>query len=173
MTTAAILATGESMSPAVADSVVNCDVVIAVNDSYRLAPWADALAANDAAWWLAHPEAYRFAGRKFSANEILGVERVVSPGQLSSSSSSGVLAMEVALIFGANRILLLGFDMRGSHWFGSHPAPLKNTDPARFEIFKARMRDWGRAHGGVEVVNCTPGSALECFERKTLGEALA
>lgn len=172
MKTAVLLATGESMSQAVADQVRGRCIAIAINDSFRLAPWADALAAQDAAWWTQHPEAMQFAGRRFSANEIQGVERVVSPGQLATSSSSGVLGLEVAVLLGATRVLLCGFDMRGSHWFGEHLAPLKNTAPERFGIFKGRMRDWGRAHGGVEVLNCTPGSALECFPRQTLEEAL-
>lgn len=61
---AIILATGPSMSQAVADSARGFGTVIAVSDAYRLAPWADCLVSADTAWWKHHnPD---FAGPKFS-----------------------------------------------------------------------------------------------------------
>lgn len=51
-----LLAPGPSMSQALADSVRGHRVV-AINNVYELAPWADCLAANDLSWWRKHPEA--------------------------------------------------------------------------------------------------------------------
>src|SRR5262245_44079884 len=60
----AILATGPSMTQAVADSVAWFDLIVVVNDAFRLALWAHALAANDHAWWRRNPDSREFAGRK-------------------------------------------------------------------------------------------------------------
>jgi hypothetical protein len=166
VTTIAILATGPSMSQAVADSVRGRCTVIAVSDAYRLAPWADVLVSSDRGWWRVHnPD---FAGRKLSGVPVDGIEQ--APGHV-SGSNSGLIAIRVAVSMGATRILLLGFDMGGSHFFGEHPAPLKNTTPQRFEVFKRQFADYRPR--GVEIINCTPGSALNCYPKMDLEAALA
>jgi hypothetical protein len=165
-----VLATGPSMSQAVADSMRGRCRVVAVSNAYELAPWADALAANDAAWWTEHPKARLFEGQKFSAQHVKGLTRFASSAR--SDSNSGLLGLEVARHLGATRVLLLGFDMHGPHYFGPHPAPLKNTPHARFEVFKRQFQLWGRQHPRVEVINCTPGSQLDCFPRGVLKEVL-
>ena len=162
----AILATGPSMSQAVADCVRGRCQVIAVSDAYRLAPWADVLVSSDSAWWRHHnPE---FAGRKLSGVPVKDIEQV--EGNM-SGSNTGLIAIKVAVSMGAKRILLLGYDMGGTHFFGSHPSPLKNTTPSRFEVFKKQFA--GYKPRGVEIINCTPGSALACYPHMTLEAALA
>lgn len=160
-----VLATGPSMSQGLADSLrhENC---IAVNNAYQLAPWAIGLCANDSAWWRAHPDAKEFAGRKFSTNRIEGVERIDKDPLASPQSSSGCLAVLIAQrIFDAKVIELHGFDNRGSHYFGPHPEPLRNTSETRFSEFQNQLDAIGRhlSKLGVRVVNKTPGSALRCF----------
>lgn len=158
----AILATGPSMSQAVADSVRDLRV-IAVSDAFRLAPWAEAMAAQDVQWWRVNKDAHEFAGRKFSVNNIGGkVERIKS-GLIGTSSSSGVLALEVAKSLGATDIELHGFDMHGSHYFGPHVGKLKNTTDARFQCFQVQFNKWGKANPAIRVINKTPGSALRAF----------
>lgn len=151
----AVLATGPSMSQALADSVRHLPRV-AVSNAYTLAPDAEALASTDGTWWRHYTDAQRFAGLKFSVGTIEGVHRL--PG-FAMSTNSGLLGMHVAKLLGAERILLLGFDMGGSHYFGDHPQPLPNTQACRFDFFKEQFTHWG----GPEVINCTPGSALRCF----------
>jgi hypothetical protein len=168
VTTFAVLATGPSMSEAVARGVMLRCNVVAVSDAFRLAPWADALASQDVAWWRHNPDAMEFAGRKFcGAMEVPGVERM--PG-ISSGSNSGLLALHVAVKLGATRILLLGFDMRGTHYFGPHPKPLKNTTPDRYTAFQEQFRRFQPR--GVEILNCTPGSALKCYPTGEIEKAL-
>lgn len=169
----AILASGESMSQAVADSVRGRCNVIAVSDAYLLAPWADALVSQDKPWWRHHrPE---FAGRKFTGSHwdsIEGVERVSFEGIIGSGTNSALLACHVAVtIFKVTEIILLGVDMRGSHFFGPHPEPLKNTTPQRFEAMKQQFANWRPK--GVTVWNCTEGSDLKCFPMRSLDDCLA
>lgn len=164
----AILATGPSMSRALADSVRSVKT-IAVSDAFRLAPWADALVSADRKWWTANPDARQFAGQKYMAMRDLDdqVERVNTS---INGINSGLLALHVAVKLGAKRILLLGFDMHGGHFFGPHAEPLSNTTEKRFEVFKRQFAAYRPA--GVEILNCTPGSSLNCYPMANLEDVL-
>lgn len=172
------LATGPSLTAEDVDYCHGKAVVIAVNDAYRLAPWADVLIANDAAWWRVHRGVPDFAGEKYCLEASAATSGAVTvldytgetgietePTGLRSGRCSGGAAINVALHLGATRIVLLGYDMRGDHFFGRHPAPLRTTQPHQFETFRdalATMAD--PLHRlGVSVINCTPASALTCF----------
>lgn len=89
-----------------------------------------------------------------------------------SASCSGVVALEAAKQRGAKRILLLGADFRGSHYFGDYRNGLQNTTDKRRAIHRAQFEQWQRLNKGIEVLNCTEGSMLECFPRVALAEAL-
>jgi hypothetical protein len=164
MTLFAVLGSGPSMSQHVADSVKGKCRVVAVSDSYRLAPWADALVSQDRSWWDVHREALNFAGRKFCGWERSGTELLKFDVRLGTGLNSGLQGMRVAAMLGATKILLLGFDMHGSHFFGPHPKALANTTAERFREHIRQFSKWY----GPEVVNCTPGSALTHFRMSTL-----
>jgi hypothetical protein len=174
MKTYAILATGQSMSASLAASLFGKCGLIAVSDAYRIAPFADALVSQDPAWWRVHSDAVdSFVGRKFGGPrvEIKGIERVEAQGLIASGTNSGLLAAHVAVKhFGATRVLLCGLDMAGSHFFGPHPAPLKNTTPTRFEVMREQFAAWKPQ--GIEIYNCSPGSALQCYPFKDLCDVL-
>lgn len=176
MLTFAVLATGQSMNPETADFVRGKCHVITVSDAYKLAPWADALVSNDAKWWRSNPDALEFAGRRFSYEPVRGVEPIKGRHNFRYGINSGLQAMRVAWeVFGATRILLCGFDMHGSHYFGPHTAvdpvtrrPLRNSDENRFAIHLRQFRHWD----GCEVVNCTANSALTQFPIEDIREVL-
>lgn len=161
MSTWVILATGPSMSQVVANSVRGrCGGVVAISDAYVLAPWADALVSTDATWWNAHPAALKFAGRKFCSARLQGTEQILVAGPFPPGSNSGLQGMRVAAeIFKATKLVLLGFDMHGTHFFGQHRPPLRNTTVKRMEVHKQQFARWK----SCPVVNCTPKSALKCF----------
>lgn len=165
MTTFAILATGPSMSQAVAESVRGRCKVIAVSDAYKLAPWADVLVSSDRGWWRLH--APEFAGEKVSGVPVDGVPRAQD---VVSGSNSGLIAVQEAVRRGATKILMLGFDMHGTHYFGEHPKPLRNTSKDRFEVFKRQFHHYQPK--GVDILNCTEGSALTCYPMARLGDHL-
>lgn len=162
----AILATGPSMSLAVAHSVRDKRVIV-ISDAFRIAGWAEILVSQDDAWWECHRDALQFSGRKISTNEIDGVEQFDSykaTGQaFGSGCNSGLIGCLVAQSLGAKRIELHGFDMRGDHFFGKHPEPLKNPTTARYRSMLQDFRRWN--HDGLEVLNMTPNSALDIFPR--------
>ncbi len=168
MTTFAVLGTGPSMTLETANRVRGSCKVVAVSDAYRLAPWADAIVSHDPAWWAAHPEAFRVSGRRFCGRHTCQTELIPTDRSFPSDCNSGLEGMRVAYLLGASRILLLGFDMHGSHFFGKHQAPLQNTTPTRFKMFMRQFERWNKC----SVINCTPGSALDCFPMSTLAKSL-
>lgn len=166
MTTWSVLASGPSMSQAVADQARRIGPVVAVSNTWQLAPWADALASADRAWWDAHPEALAFEGLKVGAmpswQRIPSVTRYPAP----NGCNSGLLGVLVAHSLGATRILLCGFDMHGEHFFGQHPEPLTNPGEPQFLRFIRQFRRY--APRDVEIANCTPGSAMALYPFSTL-----
>ena len=178
--TVAILAGGPSLTQAAVDEVRrrgwSC---IAINDAYRLAPWADVLFAADAEWWMRHPDAMAFAGRKVVCQrwaKIDGVETILPQPPVSTGGNSAVHAACVAQRDGASRIVLLGVDLRDdelTHWHGKHRGPLRNPTPSDFRLARRAWEAAARSVlAGVEVVNCSLRSALTVFPRIAL-EAVA
>jgi hypothetical protein len=168
----AVLATGQSLSQEQADAVQGRCKVVAVSNAYKFAPWADALASCDASWWKNNPEALDFAGRKFTtAPDWQGLSELERVPGVASGTNSGLLGLMVAVQMGATRILMLGYDMHGTHFFGPHPEPLRNPNAARFDVFKKQFERYKPR--GIEIVNCTPGSALRAYPMMDFESALA
>jgi hypothetical protein len=191
-----VAAPGPSLTPEVAERCHGVRVV-AVGDAWRLLPWADILYANDADWWQHHGGCPGFAGERWSSHApgyndkaaaaarwgLTCVAGRISPGfstdpaVIHYGENSGFQAVNVALLTGAARIVLVGFDMRGSHFFGPHPEPLRRTTPEDFARwighFAAAARRMRQDWPGVEIVNATPGSALDCFRAMDLDDAIA
>lgn len=182
-----VAATGAGLTPAVAEAC-RAHRAIAVSDAYRLMPWADVLYSCDARWWDFHTPS--FAGEKWSSHEPgrndkvdaarrHGLHLVRGSGgnifrtdhQIAYGSNSGFQAINLAVLFGARRIVLVGFNMSGPHFFGSHPRPLINSNPRSFvSAFAAAA---ARMPAGLEIVNATPGSALRCWPQVDLAAVLA
>ena len=163
----AVLGTGESLSLADIEKVRHKFRVIAVSDAFRLAPWAEALVSQDMSWWRVNSDALQFEGRKFSVRPDLPGIELLEPGSIQSGTNSGLAAVELARRLGATQIVLLGFDLHGTHFFGRHPETLKHTDAQQFARMNRQFLDWAKVHP-VPVVNCSPGSKLDAFPRGTL-----
>jgi hypothetical protein len=171
---AVLIAPGESLTQEQCDTVRGAGVTIAVGDAYKLAPWCDAIAATDRAWWSARPDAMAMPCKKFSPCKIEGIEQVTNEF-VGTQSSSGVLGLWVAKMLGAAKVLMIGFDNRGTHFFGAHVGKLKNTPPHRFKTFEHQFVHLRNHFKIVKIAvrNATPGTALQAFEKATLTEGLA
>ena len=184
--TVAILASGPSMSQEVADGVARRALrTIAINTTFQLAPWADILYAADGMWWDRHwKHAKGFQGLKVTIEpnalkpELLTLKNNMvggfigfdpNPDSLKSGSHSGYQAICIAAHAGAKRIELYGFDMRSvenkHHWHGVHPSPLRNHGESMYQKWIENLATLvpEMTKRGIEVVNCTPNSALKCF----------
>jgi hypothetical protein len=162
--------------------------VIAVNNCFRIAPWADLLYACDGAWWRQYVDAKDFAGLKVTQDpSVEGILRVPSedgeglsldPLRIHQGGNSGYQAINLAVLLGVREIILLGFDLhapgRRRHWHPDHPIGMNNPDTSNFEGWLKRFDelppDLERA--GVRVINCSPGSALKVFPSSALEDAL-
>ena len=177
---------------------VNNQGVSCVNGSGKvqpaLAPWADVLYAADRMWWHHNRgAAEQFAGIKatvmpngyndfvplFDGLRVLGNGGADGfddrPDHVRTGWNSGYQALHLAAHFGAKRVLLLGFDMHaaaGEHWFGDHR--WRKGYKSRYPLFARAFTDGAPefAKRGVDVVNCTPGSALGCFRQASVEEGL-
>lgn len=184
----AILGTGPSLTQADVDSLFgNCNV-IAVNDAYRLAPWASALYAADSRWWRRFNGVPEFTGPKYSImpnghvvvqQEYRDIHILKNTGQhglelepngLRTGYNSGYQAINLAVHLGASRIVLLGFDMKGDHYFGSHPDQSKPLFKQCLIAFPTLMEPLKAL--GISIVNCTPNSAIRCFKLAPLPQVL-
>lgn len=161
----AVLATGPTMSQAVADSVRGKCKVIAVSDAYELAPWADAMVSADAAWWREKKPV--FDGPRYTLAYVPDTEKVRDSIM---GTNSGLLGLQVAVMMGAKRVILLGIDLHGTHYFGPHKT-LKNTKPHRMAQFHKQFANYKPR--GVEIINCSPDSRLECYPKARLEDVLA
>lgn len=126
--------------------------------------------------WSSHNETRRKNDNKQAAAATHGLNLVNGEdgdgfcfdlGRIHYGDNSGFQAINLALQFGCERIFLIGFDMSHSgkrHFFGDHPkACAKDSNYRHFIGYfdnAARLLP-----GGIEIINCTPGSALRCFPR--------
>ncbi len=192
--TVACLGGGPSLTRTDVDRLRGRVRVIAVNDAWRLAPWADVLYGCDWRWWLKHGGVPGFKGIKVSLSnsrghlddfpeirllENTGVEGLeVRRGGLRTGRNGGYQAINLAVHLGARRILLLGYDMKAgddgrTHWFGDHA-----DWPTRPNIFATAMLPHfaGLAAAlrgaGIETINCAPETALTVFPTLDVETAL-
>lgn len=182
MKTTVCIAGGASLTPADVDYCRGRARVVVVNNGYVLAPWADALYAADMNWWWTHADALQgFRGEKWTCDvevaKHYGATCFPLQGMLKKGGGNGGFqALEIAAR-DAKRVILLGYDMGETgcgHWHADHDAPLGNPLPHVFQHWLAAFSDaahtW-RARG-VEIINCTRASALTCFPRAALEDAL-
>lgn len=185
--TVAVLASGPSMTPEVAQAVRAAGVyTIAVCNTWEMAPWADLAFAGDAPWWHKyHAATAGFAGLKACLEETPFADVLLlrnggkqgfdtDPSTLRTGGNSGYGAVHIAAHAGAARILLCGFDMRGGHWHSPHQWPLYQGGEGHFPKWIARFATLAPelAARGIEVLNCTPDSALDVFPMARLEDAL-
>jgi hypothetical protein len=166
--------------------------VIAINNAYLLAPWADILFWGDLAWWnWNRNDLARFRGKykvtrtwsnEYKSNGVKILEHIkrtpfsIDPTVV-TGTDSGHSCINLAYHLGATTAVLLGFDMKRTggknNWHTLHH---RETADGRYQnLFVPEMEKLAEFVGRLndfEVVNCTPGSALSCFPIKDLEDVL-
>ena len=187
--TAVVIANGPSLT---AEQIVHVEAstawAIGVNTAYMMAQHCDVYYAGDYLFWSVHSRRmiakFPRATQQFwtcdaTAAEQFGINRWKGrnePGLgealIHLNGNSGAQAINLAYLFGARKIVLLGFTMREidgkKHFHGDHEKPL--VQKQLFEEWLHKMefvaRDAKRL--GCDVVNCDPLSAMTCFRRGDL-----
>lgn len=97
------------------------------------------------------------------------------PDAIRTGQNSGYQAINIAVLAGAKRILLLGMDMRyvngRTHAHNGHQ--VKHSESLYLQYAKNfRTLENPLKAIGVQVVNCTPGSAIKNFPFSTVEQEL-
>jgi hypothetical protein len=195
--TCALIASGPSAKRADIGALSGRCKAIAINESYNLCPWADVLYACDANWWKYRLGVPGFKGLKISQDYLaydlfrlysdikkITVDRNGNKlllnlfGVVGSGGNSGFQALNLAVQFGAKRIILVGYDMRvdkGEHWHPRHPMPMSNPHP-RDNLPRWRTAIDGAAGTlialGIKVINCSDVSLLQAYPKMSIEEAI-
>jgi hypothetical protein len=165
--------------------------LIVTNATFRLAPWADVIFGIDFMFWRSYADELRKAAlmHKCWTCDSAAAERwqlkymrnIARDGlgkrELCTGGNSGYAAINLAYLFGCRRILLIGFDMREGpngekHWHPDHPSPCVQKHQFEEWLHKFTKLAADLKAEGCEVINCTPGSALDVFPRSTLESEL-
>lgn len=189
--TVLILASGPSLREFIRAGSLPSDVrTIAVNSSIFAAPAADVCFALDFMWWKQHHQQARRESRAAcwttdrSAAERFGLsfarganEAGLGATRVHSNGNSGFGAINFAVLAGAARVLLLGFDMKPGpkgerHWHPDHPRPCVQAQCFDDWLYKAEPIARDAKKLGVEILNCTPDSALRAFPAAYLEDVL-
>lgn len=190
--TAVIIGGGPSLTMGQINYSAECGAkIIGINDAYRLAPWMDLHYSCSYRWWLEHYKQCRprlscksittapLAAQTFADLTYLIGEDLpglsIEPTVVHTGWNSGYQAINLCVHLGVKTIILIGFDMRvnengSDHWFGRHwhqeVSDYKSWFPV-FETLKKPLEDLD-----IEVINCTPGSALPTFRLARLEDVL-
>lgn len=178
MSTVIICASGPSLTTADCGTAKASGFpVIAVNSSWRAIPDCTYIYAGDLAWWELNvpslPESPERWTCNFRAHKRFGLSLFET--DTTGTFNSGQRAILLAQHLGAIRIILLGYDCSiadGSHWHGDHTL-LDNPTAANAARWHGEFeRVAGEMAGQVEIINCSRKTALTCFSRMPLADAL-
>lgn len=162
--------------------------VIAVNVAYKMGSWADILFFGDTSTWTEDKEGIsNFKGLRITCAENIDkantklkfvtknprkkIGITTQTNLVSWNYNSGAAAMNIAVHTGVKRIILLGFDMKldtgqNQHWHKLYASPIKVVQQSfnkHLIGFPEIKKDLDLL--GIEVINCNPNSAIECFKK--------
>ena len=193
-----VAAPGPSLTAGIAEYIHGSGLpVLACQDAYRLMPWADYLYACDMRWidfhkgcpdfegekWTTHEgkpgdSAYKMDAVKYGFNLVRGTAGFafsLNPEVIFYGGNSGFQSLNMAVLLGATKIILVGYDMQrtngAAHFFGDHPAPMYNQQ--NYEQWCDNFQKGRDAlPQSIEIINATTETALTCFPRKNLHDAI-
>jgi len=166
---------------------------IAINNVMFSATWATVGYACDDVWWRVYHQSIQrmFRGilctRSENTAARYGLEYVKSRagsglpenGVIYHGLDGGFQAIQLALLHGAQRVVLLGYDQKNgsdgkTHYHGDHQLPLFNAHPRRYLERERAYTTLARvmASDPRKIINCTRDTAMRMFPREKLEEVL-
>lgn len=182
--------------------------VFTINNVYQIYPWTDVHLSCDGPWWrwywndpaLRSLKATMFTWYPEFAEEfgIRYIKAIVKdglsldPGIVHINHGSGPMALNLALLYGFSKIVLVGHDMKfapdykpaerdpGSkprHYFGEYPKPLQHWPSVKVRqgVLDGLIEAYTKIHAQIvrdnislDVVNCTTDTALTMFRQNNL-----
>jgi len=214
--TCVVLGTGPSLQPDQIKQVFDSNArVFTCNNAYMVYPEADVHVACNEDWWehyweedelLRNMPATKYTWIK-PISERFDIEYIEADTEAKDLSydqnlihlnnGSGCMTLNVAVLYGCTKIILLGHDMTfasdydgkskkiGSsprHFFGEYPEHMQHWPSVKIGLSKPGVIDglienydqmkYSLHQRGIDVVNCSPGTALTTFRRGTLENEL-
>lgn len=151
-------------------------------------------------WHALNPVFQAFKGEKITLSTEIGDPeiKVMQLGMttglsnlqsvLRTGGNSGYMQVNLAFLYGCRKVILLGYEFMTkviqrdngersflSHWFGEHPAQATESEHNCFyqsclANFPTMIPDL--VERGLSVINCSEPSAIDCFPKVPLREAL-
>ena len=184
--TAVVIANGPSLTREQIDFAGESDVLaMTVNTAYQMAPWAPVFYAGDFLFHKVHNLRMRqhrmssiwttdsTAAEQYGVNRWKGRNDVgLGETMIHLNGNSGAQAINLAYLFGARKIVLLGFTMREidgkKHFHGDHEKPLVQKQLFGEWVHKMSFVARDAKRLGVDIVNADPLSAMTCFRMGNL-----
>lgn len=170
--------------------------VIAIKENIDLCPWADVVYGCDRPWWEFRRGLKEFTGLKLSfvkttypdvrtVKIAAGKAKTYSDdlhfdevGTIGGGGNSGFQSLNLALQWGARRIILIGYDLSmesGFHWYGRNGWAMANNPDER------QLGKWAQNFDekaptifklGADVVNVSEHSRITAFRKGTIEQVL-
>lgn len=173
----AVIASGPSLTQADCDLIEAAGIpTIAVNSSWKMARFADAVYAGDACWWDAYGHEVDIPAEKWTCSRQAAAKHRINHHQAYGGYNSGMRAIQFAVERGAARVILLGFDCsiaNGLHWHGAHDRT-QNPDEGKVKKWHVQFKTVAALAKlrRCEVINCSRYTELTCFPTQELEAAL-
>lgn len=199
--TCAIIATGPSLTKSQVDKVkhlptigvnrtfeFDLDVIVGCNAQFWLHYWNQLKYYRCHKWaTLEHDRVKHLDVNLIEARFMNGLS--TDRSYIAHHHNSGAQAINIALHYGFKRMLLLGYDMRypgkvdrftytgKRHYFGEDELTKKhwpiyvNADGTMAGFMQGFITIIPEKYN-IEIINCTPNSAMTCFPMMNLDEAL-
>lgn len=172
--TVAVIGSGPSRTQDQVDYCRGRCRVIVLCHEFRAALWADWLHAGDASWWQRHSHGVgRFPGQLSSYGPVPWLFHVIQlEGLIERGRDSAFQAAQIAAKSDARRVALIGIDMQPGP-VAEHAHDHYRDDPIRAPAdYPAMIECWRTMRWPIEIVNCSPDSALDWFPKADIRELL-
>lgn len=188
----AIVACGPSAKAADPERLIGRMPVLAIKEAFYLCRYPDVVYGCDAAWWRWRVGLKNWSGVKVTQAGTLTAEfpdlHLISvagdvdqmmmdkPDVIGGGGNSGFQALNLAVQWGAARVLLVGFDCRGEHFYGTNNwSQASNPGPWNFSRWTRAFDIASRQLTGLGVTVINTGwdtTAIRSFRLATLDETL-
>ena len=166
-----------------------CDVVHGCNYQFWDYYWP-AVAETGAAMWTSRPELNgKYPGLNY-IQERWEQGLSTDPSYICAHHGTGPQLVNLAYHYGCEVMLLIGWDMKyppradrynyigKRHYFGEYPESMQHWPigigaGGELDGLIAEMATIHPEDYGIEIWNCTPGSAMRCFPFRSLSESLS
>lgn len=175
--TVVCIASGASLAPEDCQRIEDFELrTIAVNSSWKAARFAEVVYGGDYAFWKNYKDEIDIDAEFWSCSQAAVKQFKLQLHAIQGGYNSGMRAIQLAMEFGARRIILLGYDCsikKGIHWHGKH-TKTRNPDTLRCIKWKTQFQQVANEaqQKQVEIINCSRYTEIPFFPRQSLEKLL-